>query len=273
MCFGSRLTPTIAPMNFEKLLIEASLKAGEEILKVYARDFDVETKSDQSPLTEADKNSHLAIMAYLEKTEFPILSEEGKHMGFSERKDWTKFWLVDPLDGTKEFVKKNGEFTVNIALIENGAPVYGIIYAPVLKKLFVGNVGTEAWVAENVEVDTSIETILENKVSIPKAKPAEPYIVVASRSHFSPETQEYVDELKQSKGEIEFASMGSSLKICLVAEGLADVYPRFGPTMEWDTGAGHAIAKAAGKTIIDHSTGLEMVYNKENLLNNWFIVS
>ena len=237
-------------MKFEKLLIEASLKAGAEILNVYARDFDVETKSDDSPLTEADKNSHLAIMAYLEQTDIPILSEEGKYMDFSERKNWSKFWLVDPLDGTKEFVKKNGEFTVNIALIENGSPIYGIIYAPVLKKLFVGNVGTEAWVAENVEVDTPIETILENKVSIPKTKPAEPYI----------------------KGEIEFASMGSSLKICLVAEGLADVYPRFGPTMEWDTGAGHAIAKAAGKTIIDHTTAVEMVYNKENLLNNWFIV-
>jgi len=259
-------------MKFERLLIEASLKAGEEIMKVYARDFDVETKSDESPLTEADKNSHLAIMSFLEQTGLPILSEEGKHMDYAERKGWNQFWLVDPLDGTKEFVKKNGEFTVNIALIENGAPIYGIIYAPVLKKLFVGNVGHEAWIAENVETDTDVDAILANKQSIPKSKPAEPYIVVASRSHFSPETQAYVDELKKTKGEIEFASMGSSLKICLVAEGAADVYPRFGPTMEWDTGAGHAIAKAAGKMVIDHETGAEMQYNKENLLNNWFIV-
>ena len=259
-------------MKFERLLIEASLKAGDEILRVYAKDFQVETKSDESPLTEADKNAHLAIMSFLEQTGLPILSEEGKHMDYSERKDWNQFWLVDPLDGTKEFVKKNGEFTVNIALIENGLPVYGIIYAPVLKKLFVGNVGNEAWIAENIETSSTVDFVLEQKISIPKSKCAEPYIVVASRSHFSPETQEFVDEMKKEKGDIDFASMGSSLKICLVAEGVADIYPRFGPTMEWDTGAGHAIAKAAGKMVTDHSTGKEMRDNKENLLNNWFIV-
>ncbi|GAB5539524.1 MAG: 3'(2'),5'-bisphosphate nucleotidase CysQ [Salibacteraceae bacterium] len=259
-------------MKFERLLIEASLKAGEEIMKVYARDFDVETKADESPLTEADKNSHLAIMSFLEQTDLPILSEEGKHMDYSERKSWDQFWLVAPLAGTKEFVKKNGEFTVTIALIEHGLPVYGIIYAPVLKKLFVGHVGHGAWIAEGVEIDSTIDSILDSTISIPKPKAAEPFIVVASRSHFSKETQRFVDELKKEKGEIDFASMGSSLKICLVAEGAADIYPRFGPTMEWDTGAGHAIAKAAGKSIIDHATGEEMRYNKENLLNNWFIV-
>lgn len=259
-------------MKFERLLIEASLKAGEEILKIYAQDFDVETKSDASPLTQADKNAHLAIASFLEQTGLPILSEEGKHMDFSERKSWNQFWLVDPLDGTKEFVKKNGEFTVNIALIESGLPVQGIIYAPVLKKLFLGNVGVEAWVANDVEPSTSIDEILAKKISIPVAKPAHPYIVVASRSHFSDETKTFVDQLKAEKGEVDFASMGSSLKICLVAEGKADIYPRFGPTMEWDTGAGHAIAKAAGKMVTDHTTGEEMRYNKENLLNNWFIV-
>jgi 3'(2'), 5'-bisphosphate nucleotidase len=259
-------------MKFERLLIEASLKAGEEILKIYAQDFDVETKSDESPLTQADKNAHLAIVSFLEQTGLPILSEEGKHMDFSERKSWNEFWLVDPLDGTKEFVKKNGEFTVNIALIENGLPVYGIIYAPILEKLFVGNVGTEAWVANDVVPSTSIDEIHAKKISIPIAKPAHPYIVVASRSHFSDETKTFVDQLKAEKGEVDFASMGSSLKICLVAEGKADIYPRFGPTMEWDTGAGHAIAKAAGKMVTDHTTDAEMRYNKESLLNNWFIV-
>lgn len=259
-------------MKFETLLIEASLKAGEEILAVYNREFSVEEKEDKSPLTEADKRSHLAIMSFLEKTDIPVLSEEGKHMDYSERKNWNQFWLVDPLDGTKEFIKKNGEFTVNIALIENGLPIYGIIYAPVLKKLFVGNVGQGAWVANDVEPTTSIESILANKISIPVSKPSSPYIVVASRSHFSEETAAFVDELKKEKGDVDFASLGSSLKICLVAEGKADIYPRFGPTMEWDTGAGHAIAKAAGKTVIDYSTKVEMRYNKENLLNNWFIV-
>lgn len=260
-------------MKFERLLIEAALKAGEEILKVYAKDFEVETKSDESPLTEADRNSHLAIVSILEQTGLPILSEEGKHMDYHDRKNWNQFWLVDPLDGTKEFVKKNGEFTVNIALVEDGLPVYGVIYAPVLRKLYIGNVGVEAWMAENVEPKSSLDQILEGKILMPKSKAAEPYIVVASRSHFSPETQAFVDELKKEKGEIDFTSMGSSLKICLVAEGVADIYPRFGPTMEWDTAAGHAIAKAAGKLVIDQTTKQEMRYNKENLLNNWFIVA
>lgn len=259
-------------MKFEALLISASLEAGKEILDVYARDFQVENKEDNSPLTEADKRSHLAIMRHLETTGLPILSEEGKHLNYPERSKWKQFWLVDPLDGTKEFVKKNGEFTVNIALIEDGLPVYGIIYAPVLKKLFIGNVGKEAWVANDVEPDTHLDRIYALKTPIPIEKPAEPYIVVASRSHFSPETKAFVDELRAEKGEIDFASMGSSLKICLVAEGKADIYPRFGPTMEWDTGAGHAIAKAAGKQLIDHQTGSEMRYNKEDLLNHWFIV-
>lgn len=259
-------------MKYESLVIEAALRAGEEIMKVYSRDFGVEEKEDKSPLTEADKLAHLKIKEYLDQTPIPVLSEEGKQMDFSERKSWGQFWLVDPLDGTKEFIKKNGEFTVNIALIENGAPIYGVIYAPVLKKLFVGEVGKGAWLAEDAEPYSDIESLKAAAIALPKAKPVEPYIVVASRSHFSPETQEFVDSLKDEKGEIEFASMGSSLKICLVAEGVADIYPRFGPTMEWDTGAGHAIAKAAGKSVIDYQTGAEMIYNKENLLNNWFIV-
>lgn len=260
-------------MNFEAMAIEAALKAGDEILKVYARPISVETKDDKSPLTEADKNAHLAIKAMLDKTGLPVLSEEGKQMPFEERKHWKKFWLVDPLDGTKEFIKRNGEFTVNIALIEDGLPTFGVIYAPVLKKLFVGTAGAGAWVADQVEPNSSIEAELAKKTSIPKSKPATPYIVVASRSHFSAETQDFVDKLKAEKGEIDFAEMGSSLKICLVAEGVADIYPRLGPTMEWDTAAGHAIAKAAGKMVVDQQTGIEMRYNKENLLNNWFVVS
>lgn len=260
-------------MKFEHLIIEAALRAGGEILQVYAREFSVEEKEDKSPLTEADMKSHLAIKAYLDKTGIPTLSEEGKQMDYSVRKDWKQFWLVDPLDGTKEFIKRNGEFTVNIALIENGQPIFGVIYAPVLKKLFVGEVGRGAWIAEQVEPDAIAEQVAGGAIPIPKSKDAEPYIVVASRSHFSEETQQFVDQLKEEKGAVDFVSMGSSLKICLVAEGVADIYPRFGPTMEWDTGAGHAIAKAAGKTVIDHTTGKEMVYNKENLLNNWFIVN
>lgn len=259
-------------MNFEAVVIESTLQAGAEILTVYSREFTVEEKDDKSPLTEADRKAHLKIKSYFDKTGIPILSEEGKQMSYDERKGWSKFWLVDPLDGTKEFIKRNGEFTVNIALIENGLPTFGVIYAPVLKRLYVGTVGEGAWMADNVDPNTSVETAKSMAVSIPKSKPAKPYIVVASRSHFSPETQEFVDRLKSEKGEIDFAEMGSSLKICLVASGVADIYPRLGPTMEWDTGAGHAIAKAAGKTVMDYVTKSEMRYNKVNLLNNWFIV-
>ena len=259
-------------MKYDDLAMEAALKAGNEIMEVYAREFSVEEKEDKSPLTEADKKAHLMIASYLDQTSIPVLSEEGRQMSYEERKDWKQFWLVDPLDGTKEFIKKNGEFTVNIALIEEGLPVFGVIYAPAKKKLFVGRVGEGAWMAEAVSPADDLESVRATSVALPKSKPAEPYIVVASRSHFSPQTQEFVYRLRQERGAIEFASMGSSLKICLVAEGMADIYPRFGPTMEWDTGAGHAIAKAAGKTVIDHKTGEEMRYNKENLLNNWFIV-
>lgn len=259
-------------MQFESLVIEAALKAGKEIMDVYAREFSVEQKEDKSPLTEADRRAHLCIKSFLDKTGIPILSEEGKQMGYDERRNWKQFWLVDPLDGTKEFIKKNGEFTVNIALIDNGLPVFGVIYAPALKKLFVGEVGQGAWAAGDVLTDEEINTVRSRSYSIPQPRNGGPYIVVASRSHFSPETEEFVDELRSEKGEIDFASLGSSLKICLVAEGVADIYPRFGPTMEWDTAAGHAIAKAAGKTVTDHTTGQEMSYNKENLLNNWFIV-
>lgn len=259
-------------MQFESLVIEAALKAGGEIMKVYSREFSVEEKEDKSPLTQADKNAHEVIKSILEKTGIPVLSEEGKQMEFAERKAWKRFWLVDPLDGTKEFIKKNGEFTVNIALIEEGLPTFGVIYAPALKKLFAGGEGTGAWAAGDVEPGEPLSAIKSRAYPIPRERSGGPYIVVASRSHFSPETQEFVDELKAEKGEIDFASMGSSLKICMVAEGVADIYPRFGPTMEWDTGAGHAIARAAGKKVIDHHTGQEMRYNKENLLNNWFIV-
>lgn len=259
-------------MKFEALLIEASLRAGAEIMNVYARDFEVDTKDDKSPLTEADRRSHECIDKFLRQTAIPILSEEGREIPYEERKEWKQFWLVDPLDGTKEFVKKNGEFTVNIALIEDELPVYGIIYAPVLEKLFVGRVGEGAWIAEGVKPDATLEEVLSKKKSIPIERNDDQYIVVASRSHFSDETKEFVESLKSDHANIDFASMGSSLKICLVAEGAADIYPRFGPTMEWDTGAGHAIAKAAGKQLIDHQTGEEMRYNRENLLNNWFIV-
>ena len=253
-------------VDLEKLLMmaqEAALKGGEEILKVYHSDrFEVEFKGDQSPLTLADRNAHVAICDLLSESGIPILSEEGKEIPYKERKNWHRLWIVDPLDGTKEFIKRNGEFTVNIALIENGNPILGVIYVPVKDQLYTGAIGIGAEKKENGRV-----------IQMPIEQEKRKYRAVGSRSHMSVETEKFFDDLKTRHGEVEIVSMGSSLKICLVAEGTADVYPRFAPTMEWDTAAGHAIAGAAGKSLIDVKTNREMVYNREDLLNNWFVVS
>jgi 3'(2'), 5'-bisphosphate nucleotidase len=242
---------------------KAAIQGGKEILDVYHSDnFEVEKKGDQSPLTLADRKAHLAIMEVLEVSGIPVLSEEGKEIPYEERKNWKRLWIVDPLDGTKEFIKRNGEFTVNIALIDNGIPLLGVIYVPVKNELYSGASGMGARKVQNGE-----------SIAIPIVQKARKYRAVGSRSHMSPETQDFLENLKKEHGEVEIVSMGSSLKICLVAEGTADVYPRFAPTMEWDTAAGHAIAKAAGKSLIDVKTNEEMVYNRKDLLNNWFVVA
>lgn len=253
--------------------ISAAYRAGLEILKIYDTDFDVEKKDDNSPLTLADKGAHKVIEKALSSTQIPILSEEGREIPFAERKEWTRFWMVDPLDGTKEFVKRNGEFTVNIALIENGISIAGVIYVPVTGVMYFGIPEKGAFkISEFLNPDAALDQWITSAEKLPLTNEGRVYTVVGSRSHKSAETAEFMDELSTEHGEINIVSMGSSLKICLVAEGVADIYPRFAPTMEWDTAAGHAIAKAAGKEIYDHSTGKPTVYNKENLLNNWFIV-
>lgn len=243
-----------------KTAIKAAKLGGEEIMKIYAQEFEVFNKEDNSPLTIADQNANKVIEKLLKETNIPILSEEGKHADYNERKNWKQLWIVDPLDGTKEFVKRNGEFTVNIALVENGVPVMGVIYVPVKNWLYYGySKGAFKTVDEKIE-ELPIKTKRTNTV------------VVGSRSHPSVETAQYFEKLKKKYGEIEIVSMGSSLKICLVAEGKADIYPRFAPTMEWDTAAGHAIVNSAGKTLVDVSTSQEMIYNRKQLRNNWFIV-
>lgn len=263
-------------MNEKNLSIalRAAYEGGMEILKVYESDFAVETKDDKSPLTLADKNAHQRIASLLADTDIPVLSEEGKSIPYAERSNWKEFWMVDPLDGTKEFVKRNGEFTVNIALVENGSAKYGVIFVPVKNQLFFGGEEQGAFLIENFKGDTFDAGELKKKgQKLPMAKSNGTYTAVGSRSHMSPETETFFDDLRAQHGDIDVVSMGSSLKICLVAQGIADIYPRFAPTMEWDTAAGHGIAKGAGKNIIDHHTGKEMAYNKENLLNNWFVVS
>ncbi|WP_371017754.1 3'(2'),5'-bisphosphate nucleotidase CysQ [Pseudalkalibacillus sp. JSM 102089] len=258
-------------------IIHIAMNAGNRILDVYnSENFQVEHKKDDSPLTLADKKSHEAIENGLNSLELklPILSEEGEHLAFEDRKDWEYFWLVDPLDGTKEFIKRNGEFTVNIALIHNGHPVLGVIYAPVLDTLYVAKEELGSFKLSKVANKdfNSIEEFTSVALKLPLEKKEEKISAVASRSHLSPETEEYLNNVKEKYGEINITSAGSSLKLCLVAEGTAEVYPRFAPTMEWDTGAGHAIVIHAGGTVTHTDFNEPLVYNKENLLNPWFIV-
>lgn len=261
-----------------KKAIIASIEAGKEILKVYGySDFEIKIKSDNSPLTIADKRAHNVITDYLNNTGLPILSEEGRNIPFDERKNWTRFWLVDPLDGTKEFIKRNEEFTVNIALIENGEPIAGVVYIPVNGTLFLGTIEDGAFRfsdANKLLNNISNPNWFEFADKLPEVLNNGPFRVVASRSHMNPETEEYIDKLKQNHPVIEIVSIGSSLKLCLIAEGEADIYPRFGPTNEWDTAAGHAIIKASGgKVVLADNMELPLVYNKKDLLNPFFIAT
>ncbi|ASK61072.1 3'(2'),5'-bisphosphate nucleotidase [Virgibacillus phasianinus] len=257
-----------------KTMLDISLDAGREILDVYDQDFSVEMKVDESPLTEADWRSHQTIINGLQKaySDIPVLSEEGSEIPYAERKDWSVFFLIDPLDGTKEFIRKNGEFTVNIALIEDGYPVMGVIYAPVLDAFYFGRTSLGAFKLENAScVDlTDDETLIKQSLKLPTVVPSTVVNVVASRSHMSEETEVFIEELR-SDHEVDVVSAGSSLKFCLVAEGKADYYPRFAPTMEWDTGAGQVIVEAAGGTMLRYEDHERFYYNRENLKNGWFL--
>jgi 3'(2'), 5'-bisphosphate nucleotidase len=254
-----------------KTAILAAIGAGKEILQVYETSFDVELKDDRSPLTLADKRAHQFIQKTLEPTGLPILSEEGRSIPYTERSNWKKFWLVDPLDGTKEFIRRNGEFTVNIALIENGVAVAGVIYVPVTDVLYFGSITQGSYKVEQASVHA--ESTEQHAVRLPVRNDSRTFTVVASRSHLSPETETFIEDLRARYGEVKFLSQGSSLKICLVAEGKADIYPRLAPTMEWDTAAGHAIASGAGCTVTQWPSSDSVVYNKEDLLNPFFVVS
>lgn len=260
------------------IAIDAALKAGEKIASIYndpASDFEVERKADNSPLTIADRKAHEVIANILQETPFPLLSEEGKFIGYDERIKWHSLWIVDPLDGTKEFIKRNGEFTVNIALVKNGIPVQGVIYLPVKKELYFADETLGAYKLSDITAlddSDTLEGLIQKSVCLPQTALRDHFVVVASRSHLTPETENYINEMKHRYKSVELISSGSSIKICLVAEGAADVYPRFAPTMEWDTAAGHAIARAAGMEIYQAGQETPLRYNKEDLLNPWFIV-
>jgi len=258
-----------------KIAIIAGIKAGREILKIYGTDFKVEYKEDESPLTIADKNANEIIMSFLNNTGIPVLSEEGRSIPYEERKSWTSLWIVDPLDGTKEFVKRNGEFTVNIALIENSVPVLGVVYVPVTDELYFGDLDSGAFKLLNASsVNFSSDNWIDEAVKLPiEQKDDYKFTVVASRSHMNTKTSDFINELKKEHDDVQTISRGSSLKICMIAEGKADVYPRFAPTSEWDTAAGHAVVKAmGGKVLQSEKRSEELKYNKRDILNPWFIV-
>lgn len=257
------------------LAIKAAYAAGREIMEIYtdpASDFEIERKADNSPLTIADRKAHETIVSFLEQTPYPVLSEEGKTIPYETRRGWDTLWIVDPLDGTKEFIKRNGEFTVNIALVENGLPVMGVIYVPATGVMYAGSRETGAVKLTGFRFtgEDGRETCEYTSHALPDAPEHTGCVVVASRSHMSEETAQFIEELKKHEP-VELITSGSSLKICLVAEGAADIYPRFAPTMEWDTAAGHAIALAAGCQLYRYGSDEPLQYNKEDLLNPWFI--
>lgn len=237
----------------------AALDAGKKILEIYqTSDVGVAYKKDDSPLTLADQAAHTVIMERLFDTGIPVLSEEGKDIPYAERSEWDYFWMVDPLDGTKEFIRKNGEFTVNIALIHQGQPILGVVYAPVLGWLYWGSGDQGAW--------KQVEGAAPERLTLPKRSQVE--TIVASRSHLNEETQAFLDRFPDAN----VVSMGSSLKFLLVAEDKAQVYPRFAPTMEWDTAAAHGVLKALGAEVVLAANGVEPLrYNKQELLNPYFI--
>ena len=260
------------PTHFKEIsisdLLNAVKKSGEAILEIYETDFNVEVKGDNSPLTAADRAANEVLMEYVSHytPSIPVISEENKEVPYEDRASWDTFWLIDPLDGTKEFIKKNGEFTVNIALIEKGEPVLGVVYQPTTNVFYVGFSNEGTW---KIDSDEQVTRLNSNPHYLSK----DSIKVVASRSHLSDEVVKFVEELKSQGKEVDFLSAGSSLKFCLVAEGKADVYPRLGPTMEWDTGAAHAVALGAGRNVLIAGEDNPLIYNKKNLLNPYFIVA
>ena len=272
-------------------VLAVALEAGRAIMEIYERDFAVEYKEDDSPLTEADRKAHEIITEGLNKigtrspepgtlkSALPILSEEGRDIPYEERKEWEYFWMVDPIDGTKEFIKKNGEFTVNFALIHRDTPVLGVVYAPALGEIYWAKKGEGAWKAP---VDSQWSIIDSEKKKLPLKNSTfniqhSTLTIVASKSHLNEETQKFIDNVTRSTEHITLISRGSSLKLLMVAEGSADIYPRLAPTMEWDTAAADAIVREADGEVKqvhpDLGESMEAVrYNKKELLNPWFIV-
>lgn len=281
----NRTIQTLQTMPSEQIIqylltevFNAAVRAGAAIMTVYKQrdDYDVTLKSDRSPITVADRLAHKTIREYLGPTRIPVFSEEGREMGYDERRNWELFWLVDPLDGTVEFIKGNNEFTVNIALMENNVGIASVVYVPYIGRLYFALRGRGAYRKENVRPDAdarySYDDILSDARRLPgEPHPARPLRVAVSRSHQTPETAEHIDDLRHSHPDLEVVEQGSSYKFCLLAEGAVDYYVRTSHTYEWDTAAGELIlAEAGGRTeaLPDNSP---LHYNKKDLRNPWFI--
>jgi len=244
-------------IDLEKI-VEIAKDAGDAVMKIYEKDFSVEFKDDNSPLTEADLKANSIICSALQKLypTIPIMSEENQQVEYTQRKEWQYYWCIDPIDGTKEFIKKNGEFTINIALIEKTTPVLGVVYAPAIGDIYKAKKGDGAF---------------KNGIKLPIKREDNNLVIVASKSHLTDETKNFIEKIETTKEKV-FISKGSSLKLCMVAEGVADIYPRLAPTMEWDTAAADAIVRESGKMSYQLDKKLPIVYNKENLLNPWFVI-
>lgn len=263
---------------FFESAFNAALRAGAGIMDIYngEQEFLVNLKSDNTPITEADRRSHETIKDYLSRTRIPLMSEEGRDLLYEERCGWDLYWLVDPLDGTLEFIKRTGEFTINIALMVNNRPTVGVVYVPTSGRIYFAIEGRGAWkrigMTPNPNAQMNISEIMRGAEPLPQTDGAnDPKVVALSRSHISPDTHIVVDSLKEKFGKIEILTQGSSLKLCLVAEGLVDIYPRTTPTSEWDTAAGECILNEAGGSIreLEHNSTLN--YNKPTLINPNFI--
>lgn len=255
--------------------VNAAVEAGAKVLEVYhSDDFQVNLKSDNTPLTLADRTAHESIRAALSKTRIPLLSEEGRNIHFEERKNWDLFWMVDPLDGTMEFIKRNGEFTVNIALMINNRPMLGVIYAPIFQDLYFGIVGMGAFkkmgINAALEPGLNVKDLLQQSLQLPLLCNQHP-MLVASRSHLNDDTESFIREQREEHPSISITYKGSSLKLCMIATGEADIYPRFTRTWEWDTAAGQALIEAVGKKIISYEDGQVLTYNKEDLANPRYV--
>lgn len=264
-------------LNLLMVAINATIKAGAFVMEVYnSSDFQVNLKSDKTPLTLADRLAHESIKESLAKTYIPVLSEEGRNILYEERRNWEYFWIVDPLDGTKEFIKRNGEFTVNIALLKDGFPVIGVIYVPAVGDLYFSFKPEGAYKVSDIMPDKKValnyDMLLGRVVKLPIPRSDNSLIVVQSRSHTSNETLDYIENLRKAHKSVELLPIGSSLKMCLLAEGRADIYPRLSLSSEWDTAAGQAIVEGAGLQVLEYGTNTRVRYNKESLLNPWFVI-